>query len=550
MSQKDALEKALRDLSPTTRRQFLKQAAMLGAGAATIPAVLIRNPILVTAAPGPKRGGTVRLMGHHEISSLSPDDSGPTVHRTVVTQIHNALIEINEHYVLEKVLAENYLAAGDGLSYTFKLRRGVKFHDGREFTADDVKYTYEWYMNPANAAVNASLFTSIDRITLPDKYTVVIKMKEPNAAFLRNTATTFIVPAHYHGRVGEKTYKGQPMGTGAFKLKEWRPAEYTIVEAFDGHFRGRPNLDQFREDIVPEASVRAIALRSGQSDSPVWPLLAEDNLRLEADTSYVTYRTSSVAVNHFPINTELPQFADKRVRQAMMHAIDRQRLIDDVFKGTAVIAQTNLSPSLQFWHNRSAKQYPYDPARARTLLEEAGWRLGPGGVRVKDNVRLSFTCVVITGDRARRPEAEIVQQDLAAVGIEMRIVERPVATILEQLPKGQMDASLFNWTYGGGNGEPDASTTLKSGQPRNFSRWKNSRVDELLAVGLREVDPNKRKRIYNEMQSIFAEEVPFLYIMYWDWFNIFNKRIKGLPTTAQQGDTALFRNAYKWWIES
>jgi len=404
-------------------------------------------------------------------------------------------------------------------------------------------------LNPANAAVNASSFTSIDRITVPDKYTVMIKMKEPNAAFLRNTATTFVVPAHYHGRIGEKAYKGQPMGTGAFKLKEWRPAEYTVVEAFEGHFRGRPNLDQFREDIVPEASVRAIALRSGQSDSPVWPLLAEDNLRLETDTNYVTYRTSSVAVNHFPINTELPQFSDKRVRQAMMHAIDRQRLIDDVFRGTAAIAQTNLSPSLQFWHNRSAKQYPYDPARARTLLEEAGWRMGPGGVRVKDNVRLSFTCVVISGDRARRPEAEIVQQDLAAVGIEMRIVERPVATILEQLPKGQMDASLFNWTYGGTGGEPDASTTLKSGQPRNFSRWKNARVDELLAAGLREVDPNKRKRIYNEIQAIFAEEVPFLYIMYWDWFNIFTKRIKGLPSTAQQGDTALFRNAYKWWIE-
>ena len=549
MSRVFDLEKALRDLSPTTRREFLKQAALFGAGAATVPAVLIRNPILVTAAPGPKRGGTVRLTGHHEISSLSPDDSGPTVHRTIVTQIHNALLEVNEHYVLEKVLAENYVAAADGLSYRFTLRRGVKFHDGREFTAEDVKYTYEWYMNPANAAINASSFSSIDRIDVPDKYTVMIKMKEPNAAFLRNTATTFIVPAHYHSRIGEKAYKGQPMGTGPFKLKEWRPAEYTVVEAFDGHFRGRPNIDLFREDIVPEASVRAIALRSGQSDSPVWPLLAEDNLRLEADTNYVTYRTSSVAVNHFPINTELPQFSDKRVRQAMMHAIDRQRLIDDVFRGTAAVAQTNLSPSLQFWHNRSAKQYPYDPARARTLLEEAGWRVGPGGVRVKDNVRLSFTCAVITGDRARRPEAEIVQQDLAAVGIEMRIVERPVATILEQLPKGQMDASLFNWTYGGGNGEPDASTTLKSGQPRNFSRWKNARVDELLAAGLREVDPNKRKRIYNEIQAIFAEEVPFLYIMYWDWFNIFTKRVKGLPSTAQQGDTALFRTAYKWWIE-
>ena len=324
--------------------------------------------------------------------------------------------------------------------------------------------------------------------------------------------------------------------------------EYTIVEAFDQHFRGRPHIDLFREDIVPEASVRAVALRTGSSDSPVWQLLAEDNLRFEADTAFTTYRTISVAVNHFPINNELPQLSDKRVRQAMMHAIDRQRLIDDIFKGTAILATANLAPALQFWYNPNVKQYPYDPARARTLLEEAGWRMGPGGVRVKDGQRLSFTCAVITGDRARRPEAEVTQQDLAAVGIEMRIVERPVATILEQLPKGQMDASLFNWTYGGSGGEPDALATLRSGEPRNFSRFKNARMDELLVQGLREIDRTKRKKIYNEMQAIVAEEVPFLYIMYWHWFNIFTKRIKGLPTSMQSANT-IFRDAHKWWIE-
>ncbi|MCL6552577.1 MAG: hypothetical protein K6W08_05595 [Firmicutes bacterium] len=541
------IEKALRDLPATTRRAFLRQAALLGA--ATAAPVLIRRPVLVTAAPGPRRGGTVRVTGHHEISSLSPDDDGPSVHRAIITQIHNALLEVNEHFVLEKVLAENYLVSNDGLTYTFKLRRGVRFHDGREFTAEDVKYTYEFYGNPANGTVKAPLYASIDRITTPDKYTVVVRLKEPNAAFLRRVATQFIVPAHYHSRIGERAYKGAPIGTGAFRLKEWRPAEYTVVEAFDQHFRGRPHIDQFREDIVPEASVRAIALRTGQADSAVWPLLAEDNLRFAADPNYTVFKTASLAVNHFPLNNDHPVLSDKRVRQAMMYAIDRQRLIDDVFKGTAVLATSNLAPSLQPWYNPNVKQYPYDPARARALLEEAGWRLGPGGVRTKDGRRASFTCVTITGDRARRPEAEVVQQDLAAVGIEMRLVERPVATILAQLPKGEMDASLFNWTYGGTGGEPDASDTLRSDAARNFSRFKNPRVDELLAAGLRATTTSQRRKIYHEIQAIVAEEVPFLFIMYWDWYNIFSKRIKGLPTTALQGDSALYRLAYRWWIE-
>ncbi|MBI4277183.1 MAG: ABC transporter substrate-binding protein [Armatimonadetes bacterium] len=549
MSREASLEHVLSRLSPTTRREFLKRVAVLGLSASAAQAFLIRNPLVVTAAPGPRRGGMVRVMGHHEISSLSPDDAGPLVHFVIVTQIHNALLEVNENFVLERVLAERYTAAPDGSVYTFHLRRGVKFHDGREFAAEDVKYTYEWYLNPANNAINAANFAGVDRIEIPDRYTVVVKMKDANAAFLRRGATTLIVPAHYHSRVGERSYKTAAMGTGPFRLKEWRPAEYTLLEAFDQHFRGRPPLDFLREEIVPEASVRAIGLRTGASDGSVWPLLAEDSLRFAGDRNFTVFRTITTGLNHFPINNDLPFFADKRVRQALMHAIDRQRLIDDVFKGTAVLAHANLSPAVQQWYNPNVKKYPYSPERAKALLTEAGWVPGRDGIRVKDGRRFSFTCAVITGDRVRRPEAEVVQQDLATVGVEMKIVEKPVATINTQLPRGELDASLFNWTYGGTGGEPDASATLRSGQLRNFSRYKNPRMDELLARGLREVDPAKRKRVYNEVQDLFAEDVPFLYMMYWHWFDIFSRRIKGLPTSALWGATPLYRTAYRWWIE-
>ncbi len=542
------LEEALRDLDSTTRREFLKKAAAVGITAAAAQAVLLKEPTVVTAGPSPKRGGTIRILSHQEVASLSPDDIGPTMQWNIITQIHNALVEVNDNFVVERVLASNVQAAKDGSSYTFNLRKGVKFQDGTEFTADDVKYTFEFHMNPDNATVMGVQFKAVDKVETPDKYTVVVKMKEPNAAFLRLGATTFIVPARYHGRIGEKAYKAAPVGTGAFRLREWRPAEFTVVEAFDQHFRGRPNVDFVRQDVVPDPSVRAIALRTGTADSSLWPLLSEDNLRFEADPGYTTFRTSSLAVNHFPLNNEHPILSDKRVRQAMLHAIDRQRQIDDVFRGTASVAHSIFPPALQYWYEKGVKQYPYSVDRARALMEEAGWRMGPGGVRVKDGQRCTFTCAVITGDRARRPQAEIAQQELAAVGIDMRIVERPVATILSQLPRGELDASLFNWTYNGGGGEPDPSATLRVGAARNFSRFKNQRVEELLPAGLREVDPAKRKRIYSEVQKIVAEEVPFLYIMYWDWFVIINKRIKGLPTSTQSGST-IIRDAYKWWIE-
>jgi peptide/nickel transport system substrate-binding protein len=537
-----------------TRRELLARAALLGLSGPALAAFLASygEPApLAAAAPAtggtPRRGGTMVVTGHQEISSLSPDDAGPTVHWVAVTQIHNALLELDENYAFVPVLAQSYEVAKDGLSYTFKLRSGVKFHNGTEFTAEDVKYTYEWYINPANHAINANSFEGVDSVQAVDKYTVRVKMKAPNAAFLAKGASTFIVPAAYHGKIGEKGYKVAPVGTGAFKLKEWRPAEHTIVEAFSDHFRGRPYLDFFRVDIVPEASVRAIGMQTAAADSAVWPLLVEDNLKFAKDPNFTTFRTPTLAVNHFPINNKRPVFQDKRVRQAMMYAINRQRLIADIFKGTAVLATSNFSPALKGYYEPNVAQYPHDPAKAKALLEEAGWKPGADGIREKGGTKLSFTCVTITGDQARRPEAEIVQQDLKAVGIEMKLQEAPVATITEKLHKGEMDASLFNWTYGGTNGDPDPSVTLRSNGGNNWSHFENARVDTLVDAGLREVTPAKRKQLYSEIQKIVAEEVPFLYMMYWDWYNVFNKRVKGLPKTAFNG-SQLYRKANEWWI--
>ena len=556
------IEELLRTASPATRREFLKRAAVTGLSGPALLYLLAATtrqadaagagriaPALARAQGEPKRGGTMVVTGHQEVASLSPDDAGPTVHFVVVTQIHNALVEQDENFIFQPVLAEALPeAAADGLSYTFKLRQGVTFHDGEPFTSEDVKYTYEWYMDPANAAINANNFAAVATVEAPDDSTVVVRLEEPNAAFLAQVATTFIVPAHYHGRIGEDAYKSQPIGTGPFKLKEWRAAEYTLVEAYDGHFRGRPHLDAFRLNVVPEASVRAIALETGDSDSSVWPLVTEDSLRLADDPAFVTLRTSSLAINHFPLNNEHPILGDKRVRQAMMHAIDRQTLVDDIFSGAATLATANLSPALERFYNPEVPTYAFDPARAEALLDEAGWTRAGDGIREKEGQKLSFVCTTITGDQARRPEAEVAQQFLRDVGIDMQLEEAPVATILEKMRSGEMAASLFNWTYGGDAGDPDALVTLRSDGANNFSHYKNPRVDELLDQGLRELDPEKRAVIYKEVQAIFAEDVPFLYMMFWDLFNLFRTRIKGLPSSALTADQ-VYAKAYQFWID-
>lgn len=495
----------------------------------------------------PTTGGTMVWMGHHELASLSPDDAGPQVHWVIVSQIHNSMLQLDPYYVLQPTLATGYEVSDDGLIYTFTLVEGAPFHDGVIFTSADVKYTFDYYRDPANAMASANDFASIESVEAPDDQTVVITLAGPNAAFLTKTASSMIVPAVYHAEIGEEAYKSAPIGTGPYKIKSWDAANFTEIERFDDCFLGVANIDVIRENIVPEASVRAVALETGEADHPVWPLVTEDNLRFAEDTAYTTQITSSVAINHFPMNNQHPALSDKVVRKAMMHAIDRDSIVEDLWQGAAVKATGNLSPALEFYYNPDVTTYDYDPEVAMSMLDEAGWVVGSDGVREKDGVRLAWTCTIITGDQARGPEAVAVQEWLAAVGMEMSIAEAPVASIQEGQRAGTIDMSLYNWTYGGGDGDPDASTELKSGARNNWSLWENARVDELLDLGLTQTDPDERKASYDEIQEIVAEEVPFLFIKYWDWFMIFNSRVQGMPEDILTSNT--YRNAYQWWLD-
>ncbi|MBT9142042.1 MAG: Oligopeptide-binding protein AppA [Dehalococcoidia bacterium] len=502
---------------------------------------------LVVEPVGPRRGGTLVLMGHHEVAGLSPDDVGPTVTWSMITSIHNALIQLDHNNKFQPILAESYKVSPDGLTITFYLQRGVLFHDGTPFTSADVKYTWEFYGDPANAAVIRGRFVNIDRIETPDDYTVVVHMKVPDATILTIAATTYIVPKHYHSKVGQTVYRTAPIGTGAFKLVEWRPAEFTLLRAFDDHFRGRPWIDYVRLDIVPEAAVRAIALDMGKAHASIWPFIKEDNLRFAADPRFKTYVNPSPAVNYFPINNLLPQFEDKRVRQAMMYAVDRQRMIDDVFAGAATVAHTNMSPIFH-WHNPYTRKYDYNPERAKALLDEAGWLVGPDGIRVKDGMRFSFTLHVFPGDVVRMPQAELAQYFWREVGLEALITETPAAVLLAGFRAGAkgMDMGLWNWTHG--SIEPCAVMVLHSKGGNNFNQFRHERMDELLEMGRREMDTEKRRLIYWEVQEIVAEEVPFLFMTYWDWFNSWCISVQGLPETAL-ASSWIFQDLHKLWFE-
>ncbi|HET7036134.1 MAG TPA: ABC transporter substrate-binding protein [Thermomicrobiaceae bacterium] len=502
-----------------------------------------------SSAGTPKKGGDFVIVGHQELAGLSPNDTGPGDQWVMITQIHNALVEMDENYVFNPLLAEKFDVAPDSLTYTFNLRQGVKFHDGSEFTAADAKYTFEFYSDATKGSVIANNFQNMDTVAAPDDATIVVKMKAPNAAFIARGATTFIVQSKYHAQVGEKTYRTKPIGTGAFKLKEWVSSDHTTVEAFADHFRGAPHLNTVTQKLVPEPSVRKVALDTGNADSACWPLLVQDDLALNKETDkFTNFTTVTIACNHFPINNRRPYFSQKEVRQALMYAIDRQKVIDTVFQGAATLATANMVDALKAWYNPNVQKYDYNPDKAKQMLDAAGWTVGADGVRAKDGQKFSFTCLVISGDQARKPEAELVQQYLKAVNIDMQIAEQPATQIYTGLINDKADASLYNWTYGGSGGDPDGSVTLGSKGGNNWSSYNSPQMDQLLEQGLKETDPAKRKQIYDQIQALVAEDVPFIFMMYWQWFNHFSKKTKGLPPSALSANP-IYRKANEWWFE-
>lgn len=521
------LEKLVR--RPLTRRQFLKHSVYTAAG------VYVGTHGL-SFAQG-QTGGTITWMGHQEVAGLGPNDIGPDVHAAVIFNILNPLIHVNHVTDTEMVLARDVELSPDGLAYTFHLNQDVRFHDGSEFTAEDVKYTYEFYAQPGNAV--ASRFANMREVEVVDRYTARVHMNSINAAFLRQAGEVPIVPKAYHEQVGDEGFRTAPIGTGAFKLESWRPAEATVMTAFAGHFRGAPFVDTLRLDVVPEPSVRTIALLTGEADGTVWPLSTEDNLDFMQNPDFRVVATNWNSPRHIPLNTRLPQLSDKRVRQAMMFALDRQRIVDDLEAGFGTVATSHLAPHNPYY-NPGVKQYPFDPEQARALLDEAGWVPGSDGIRVKDGVRLSFTCTTISGDQTRRPMAELAQIFLRDVGVEMLLAEAPVASILEGLRQGTIEASLFNWTMGSTT-DPNPAGTLASYGGDNFTGFSSPEMDQLIADGLAVVAPEQRRPIYDRTQELYAEEMPALLLHYNQGVLVFSNEMKGLPETVTSSTPLFFR---------
>lgn len=434
------------------------------------------------------------------------------------TQIFDTLVEFKPGTTeVQPALAERWDVADDGLEFTFYLREGVKFHDGTDFNADAVKFSFDrqlvedhpyYEFGPWKYWGYMDMSNIVESIEVVDTYTVKFYLQRVEAPFIANLAMDFaaIVSPTAVAKHGAD-FTSNPVGTGPFKLASWTKDDSIVLDANKDYWGEGPYLDRLILRVIPDATARYLALKNGEVDVIDFPS-AEDLELMAADANIELIQQPGLNVGYIAMNNDKEPFDDKRVRQAMNYAINRQEIIDAVYGSAGQVAKNPLPPTM--WsYNDDIDPYPYDPAKARELLAEAGY---PDGF----STDLWAMPVARPYNPNARRIAEIVQADLAEIGVEAEIVSYDWGTYLDRTDTGEHEMAMLGWT--GDNGDPDNFLFVLLSIPAavvpagNIAFWRNEEFNDLIVEAKQTFDQAERDRLYRQAQVIFNEEAPWVTI--------------------------------------
>ncbi len=445
-----------------------------------------------------------------DAASLDPHVQNDSHSEQIVAMLYNTLVKFEVDGEIVPDLATSWESSEDGRTWTFELREGVKFHNGKEMTAHDVKGTYERFMADdadATRLVVQNLTAMFESVEVIDDYTVSITTDEPYGpmlALLSNRSLAIMDPdvIEEHG-ASTGDFVESSIGTGPFKIVSWEKDEELVVERFDDYFDENAKLSEVRVRVVPEAASRVIALENKEIDlTNQFP--AEDLDRLEEDPGIEVRMTPSVGARLFRFGCNDPIISDTNVRRAIVHAIDRQPIIDGMFPGMSYPSTSALTPVV--WGYTDLGEIEQDQEKAKELLAEAGY---PDG----------FDTKIVTTPRYEKGVelAEVLSAQLSEVGInaEIEVLEWSVILPMWQgLTPEEFDQPIF--IMGAGTSMMDADgglrglyTTTETGtNERNYGFYSNEEADEHIFAGQTEVDPEKRMEHYERAQEILYLEDP------------------------------------------
>ena len=479
---------------------------------------------------------------------LNPVIANDSASGTINDQIFNGLVKYDKDIKLIGDLAERWEISNDSKTITFYLRKGVKWHDGAEFTADDCLFTYQKFIDPKVATPYSSSYMDVLKAEVVDKYTFRVTYKEPFSPALESWSMGMIPKHLLDGKdINTDPFNRHPIGTGPYKFKEWIAGQKIVLVANDDYFEGRPNIDQFLYRIIPDSSTMFQELLSGGVDmmglNPLQYLRKSETRRIREN--YQKFRYPANAYTYMGYNLTNPLFSDIKVRQALSYAINRQNIIDGIILGLGKPCTGPFS-YVSWAYNPKAKSYDYNPELASRMLREEGWKdRDSDGILIKNGKPFRFTILTNQGNIERIHAAEIIQQNLKAVGIDVSIRVMEWQAFLEQIDKRSFEAIILGWGMGR---DPDLydiwhSSKTKKGE-YNFIGYKNAEVDRLLVDGRRTFDIEKRKKIYYRIHEILAEEQPYAFLYVPDALPIVHKRFKGIEVAP----LGIFYNFIKWHV--
>lgn len=492
-------ERSMRHLT-RTRRDVFKYAAIVGAGAGitSLTKPLSQETLAQQAGGTPTPGGMLNMGVAGELKVLDPHITTLAVYATTLRfTIFETLIEADDDGNYIPSLADSWELADDGMSLTLNLAQGAMFHNGKEFTSDDVAFTVQRVKDPELASQFAPQLANVESVETPDEYTAVLQFTAPTPAILDYLLNVQIVTEQDIDAIGER-----PVGTGPFEFVEWVLNDHITVRKFaDYRQEGLPYLDEIVFRPVLDVDTRLTNLQAGSLDLIEQPA-PKDAERIKGDATLqliVTPPTSKY--DNFSINTQNPLMADPKVRQAMSFAFDRESYVRDILYGFGVTAVCPFP--VTNWAFDAATCDPYlafDLDKAAQLLEEAGH---PGGQGLE-----GIDIMSPLGYPELKAAAVLLQANLGALGITATVSELELAAWIDRLVT-QPDYALSTNTYGYGDVDPSTFFTRDSINPEtNVQLYKNDEYARLVQEGASTVDEEARKEIYAQILQIMMDEMP------------------------------------------
>ncbi len=497
---------------------------------------------------------TVRIGLYEEPDSLNPVISSMAFASDAFQLEYDGLIRYDAHahpvpdLAREIPTLQNGGISRDGKTLTFHLMPGAKWHDGVPLTSADVVFTWHALMNPANNNPTRIGYDRITAIDAPDPLTVRIHFSAPYPPALylfKDLNQGSILPKHlldHYADLNRVRFNAEPVGSGPYIFKGWSHGSEMRFDANPHYFRGAPHIAHVVLKFIRDQNTMLSELRSHEID--VYydvPPIQLDQVKGIEGVGLAT--TSTLHWEHIAFNTRRPPLDDVLVRRALCYATDLQALHEKVYRGLGTIGPVEFNPDFE-WADKAIKPYPFDPKKAEALLESAGWKPGPGGIRQKNGKPLAITISTVAGVKNREQIEVLLQSWWREIGVDASVKNFPAATLFAPAAAGGMlyggktDVSLFTWQ----NTTPDPDDESFMGPDRlppegqNVTFYANAEIGRLIKAGLATYDPAKRHAAYDGIQKILIDEVPE-YVL--DWLpetDAFNTDVKGVQPVPVGSD--------------